>query len=141
MAGGGFHGEAGRVDLLAMDETSSTDALEHRLIDHEHHRAELGARNFAVQKPGDDERAVVDHGVGGDSNFDEATHGFGATFDLNRDVLAVGPSVDHSVQTAIQHGQEYMKGSGRLRHQRGPSEKFHHLARGLGAHSRQYGHR
>src|SRR5260370_17341514 len=128
MAGGGFHGEAGRVDLLAMDETSSTDALEHRLIDHEHHRAELGARNFAVQKPGDDERAVVDHGVGGVSNFDEATHGFGATFDLNRDVLAFGPSADPSVQTPIQHGQEYIKDSATLPHPHAPSQTFQHLA-------------
>src|SRR6266851_9339968 len=135
MAGGGFHGEAGRVDLLSIDETSCSDALEHRLLDHEHHRAEHWARNFSGQKPRDYECAVVDQGVSRDSNLNEAPDGFGAAFDLNRDVLTVGPSVDHSIQTAIQHRQENMKGSARLRYQRGPREKFHRLAGGLGVHS------
>src|SRR5690242_7511236 len=128
MAGRGVHAEARRIDLLAVDEASRGDALEGGLIDDEQLWAQLRAQTFVDEQARDYQCAVIDQAMGRDSNLYETVDGLGPAFDLNADVFTVGASMNHGVETPIQHRQKNVERSPGLPDQLRPDEKLHHLA-------------
>ncbi len=97
-ARGRISAEDGPVNLLSTEGGMRGEALESALI----HDKELRAETVFSELPRDHQRAVLDQLARRDNDLKAVFEARLSALDLDRDVLAVGKTMNHCVQTSVE---------------------------------------